>query len=91
MFTGFNIKKARKQSRIEKLEVEVKRLQKLLGTMMHLHERLKNERTQTSETAKLPTLSSETPIDSKSTKDAPTIVFKDAIGEPTPGTNKEGA
>ena len=55
MYTGFNLKKAKKQSRIEKLELEVKRLQQLLGTMIHLHEKLKSEQ-------KEPTLEKNNPI-----------------------------
>ena len=64
MYKGFNIKKERKQTKIEQLQAEVKKLHKLLGTMMHLHERLKNERTQSGEVAKLPALSTEATNDS---------------------------
>lgn len=63
MYTGFNIKKERKRTKVEKLQDEIKRLHKLLGTMMHLHERLKNERKQDNQTQILPTLPNDTPSD----------------------------
>jgi hypothetical protein len=56
MYKPLNLKRERKQAKVEKLEAEVKHLHKLLGTLMHLHERLKNERTQTPTIAQLPTL-----------------------------------
>jgi hypothetical protein len=64
MYTGFNAKKERKQTKVEKLQAEIKRLHKALGAMIHIHERLKNERTQSGEVAKLPALSTEATNDS---------------------------
>lgn len=83
MFTGFNIKKSRKQSRIEALELEVKKLQKLLGTMMHLHERLKNERIEGSEVTKLPTLPEEIQPDGGAVESPLTVMPTKPNNDPT--------
>lgn len=66
MYNGFNAKKERKRMKVEKLETEVKRLQQLLGAMIRVHERLKNERIENSEVAKLPSLPGEVVGDGKS-------------------------
>lgn len=91
MYTGFNAKKERKRTQVEKLQDEIKRLHKLLGTMMHLHERLKNERSESSEVAKVPTLSSDTSHDSKRIETSPSDLSQGSSGEPTSGKDQKGA
>ena len=91
MYTGLNAKKERKRTKIEELQDEIKRLHKALGAMIHIHERLKNERIEGSEVAKLPTLSAKTSVDSKSTEGTLAVVPEDANREPTPGTDTKGA
>lgn len=76
-------RKFRKQTKVERLEAEVNRLQKLLQTMIHLHERLKNERTQTVQTPQLPTLHTEASVDSETTEKTHIDVPRKTDSEPT--------
>jgi hypothetical protein len=91
MYTGFNAKKERKRTKIEKLQDEIKRLHKLLGTMVHLHERLKNERSESEKVAKLPALQDEVKTNSETIEGAPTALLGETSGNSTPGTNQKGA
>jgi hypothetical protein len=91
MYHGFNAKKERKRTQVEKLQDEIKHLHKLLGTMVHLHERLKNERTQTPKVPALSTLSEGLDNDGRAIENAPTNVPGDTNREPTPGKDQKGA
>jgi hypothetical protein len=91
MYRGFNIKRERKRTKVEELQDEIKRLHKLLGAMMHLHERLKNERAQTSEVSALPTLPEGLNNDGKAIEGTPIVVLGDTNREPTTGKGQKGA
>lgn len=91
MYTGFNAKKQRKLSKVETLQAEVKHLRKLLSTMMHLHERLKNERIETGKTTELSTLPEGTSLNSKSVESSPPIVPTEPNNDPTNRKDQKGA
>lgn len=90
MYIGFNAKRERKQTKIEKLQDEIKRLHKLLGTMIHIHERMKNERIETGEIEKLPTLPKDISGDGKPFEATYIGMPQGEGGKSTPGTDKEG-
>jgi hypothetical protein len=91
MYKGFNPKRERKRTKVEMLQDEIKRLHKMLGTMIHLHERLKNERSEGSEVAKVPTLPSDTLHNSERIEATPNDLSQGSSGEPTLGKDQKGA
>ena len=91
MYNGFNAKKERKRTKIETLQDEIKQLRKLLGTMMHLHERLKNERSEGSETPQVPALQGKFITQGGRTEAAPRGLYGDTNREPTLGKDQKGA
>ncbi len=91
MYTGFNVKKGRKHTKTEKLQDEIKRLHQLLGAMIHVHERLKNERSENSKSENVPTLQEGTPVDGSAVKRASAIMQNVTDRKPTSGTGNEGA
>jgi hypothetical protein len=91
MYRGFNAKKERKRTKIETLQAEVEKLHKLLGTMMHLHERLKNERIENSETPRVPALPGEVHVDGKPIEGAHINVPEGTNSEPAVGKDQKGA
>jgi hypothetical protein len=91
MYRGFNIKRERKRTKVEELQDEIKRLHKLLGAMMHLHERLKNERIENPEAERLPILPQEHAADGKPIERTPETLLEGANSEPTAGKDQKGA
>jgi hypothetical protein len=91
MYTGFNAKKERKRTQIGKLQDEIKKLHQLLGAMMHIHERMKNERVEGKEVTKVSALPTASEVDIEPTKGAPVVVLGDAGGETTSGKDQKGA
>jgi len=90
-YTGFNVKKARKRTKVEKLKDEIKKLHQLLGSMIHLHERLKNERIETDKSKNVPALPERTSTDGTPIKSTFTSVQSGKDRGSTNKTNNEGA
>jgi hypothetical protein len=91
MYTGFNAKKERKRTKIEKLQDEIKKLHQLLGAMMHVHERMKNERSESKEVEKVPALPGKFVTQGARTEATHSDLPEGTSGEPTSGKDQKGA